>query len=110
MQSIDTSRSGTTILSNARSVPDERSGGRNGCQASSPKLTTAKIRCIVDCQNVEADIESVPRPRRWGFTPAPLAPPKAAGNGALSRRPRHRVGTDTIAVIATTREIGRAHV
>src|ERR1039457_2431628 len=67
MQSIDTSRSGMTILSDARSAPDERSGGRSGCQASFPKQTTAKIRCTADRAHSEADIESVPRPRRWGF-------------------------------------------
>ena len=37
-----------TIFSNARSAPDERSGGRNGCQASFPKQTIAKIRCTAD--------------------------------------------------------------
>ena len=48
MQSIDTSKSGTSFLSGARSAPDERSGGMSGYQASSPKQTTAKIRCIAD--------------------------------------------------------------
>jgi hypothetical protein len=48
MQLIDTSKRGTTSLSGARSAPDERSGGMSGYRASSPKQTTAKIRCIAD--------------------------------------------------------------
>ena len=88
MQSIDTSRSGTTISSGARSAPDERSGDRSECQASFPKQTTAKIRCTADRANLEADIESVPRPRRWDFHAGAVGAASAAGNGALSRRPR----------------------
>ena len=45
---IDTSKRGTIFLSVARSGPDERSGGTSGYRASSPKQTTAKIRCIAD--------------------------------------------------------------
>jgi hypothetical protein len=32
---------------------------------SLPKQTTAKIRSTADRAHIEADIESVPRPRRW---------------------------------------------
>ena len=47
-QSIDASRRGTTSFFAARSVPDERYGGRSGYRASSPKPTTAKIRSIAE--------------------------------------------------------------
>src|ERR1017187_7858946 len=32
-----------------------------------PLQRSAAIRCIADCPKVEADIESVPRPRRWAL-------------------------------------------
>src|SRR5215471_6350121 len=58
-------------FSNARSAPDERPGGRSGCQASFPKQTTAKIRCTANRVHLEAGIESVPRPADGVFTPSP---------------------------------------
>src|ERR1700722_16283497 len=58
MRSIDTSRSGTISFCGTRSEPDERSGDRSGCQVSSQKQTTVKIRCIVDSPNIKADSEA----------------------------------------------------
>ena len=114
MPSIDTSRSGTTTLSNARSGPDERSGGRSGCHASSPKQTTAKIRSTGDSASLEADIEFLPRPRPWvrnwprgsgryrlkwsRFSPAPTLPRFASSNVLYKdlSRALHQAAVDSL--------------